>query len=220
MDLNEFRDSLRSGVNLLAVSKGQDISSIRLLASSGQIDFGESRVQEALPKLDSLKDLKDIRWHFIGSLQANKVRQVVSTYDVIHSVDSLKLAKRISRIAGEECKKPAVMAQVKFRNDSNKGGFNSEELLDSWDELIQLPNIDLVGLMTLAPLSFDLTQRKVLFKECRLFADKLRLEDCSMGMSADWKEAVESGATWIRLGTSLFGSRLRAQLRQDINKPN
>ncbi len=208
MNLKELRNHLPSRVKVLAVSKGQDISSIRLLASSGQIDFGESRVQEALPKVDLLKDLIDIRWHFIGGLQANKVRQVVRTFDVIHSVDSLKLAKRISRIAGEECKKPIVMAQVKFRNDPNKGGFNSEDLLNSWNELIELPNIDLVGLMTIAPLSFDLTQRKLLFKECRLFADKLRLEDCSMGMSADWKEAVESGATWIRLGTSLFGSRL------------
>ncbi len=208
MNLKELRNSLPSRVKVLAVSKRQDIRAIRLLASSGQIDFGESKVQEALTKLDSLKDLTGIRWHFIGSLQANKVRQVVLNFEVIHSVDSLKLAKRISRIAGEECKKPTVMVQVKFRNDPNKGGFNSEELLNSWNEIVELPNIDLVGLMTMAPLSFDLTQRKELFKECRLFADKLRLEDCSMGMSADWKEAVESGATWIRLGTSLFGSRL------------
>ena len=208
MNLKELRNSLPSRVKVLAVSKGQDIRAIRLLASIGQIDFGESKVQEALPKLDSLKDLIGIRWHFIGSLQANKVRQVVRNFDAIHSVDSLKLAKRISRIAGEECKKITVMLQVKFRNDPNKGGFNSEELLDAWNEIVQLPNIDLVGLMTMAPLSLDLTQRKVLFKECRLFADKLRLKDCSMGMSADWKEAVESGATWIRLGTSLFGSRL------------
>ncbi len=207
MNLEELRNLLPSKVKVLAVSKGQEISAIRLLASSGQVDFGESRVQEALPKLDSLKDLQDIRWHFIGSLQANKVRQVVRNFDVIHSVDSLKLAKRISRIAVEELKSPRVMAQVKFRNDPTKGGFNCEELIDSWNELTELPSMDFVGLMTISPLSFDLTQRKALFKECRLFADNLGLEDCSMGMSADWKEAVESGATWIRLGTSLFGSR-------------
>ena len=160
--------------------------------------------------LDLLKDLIDIRWHFIGSLQANKVRQVVRSFDVIHSVDSLKLAKRISRIAGEEYKKPTVMLQVKFRNDPNKGGFNLEEFLDAWNELIKLPNMDFVGLMTIAPLSLDLTQRKILFEECRVLADQLELEECSMGMSADWREAVESGSTWIRLGTSLFGTRLRS----------
>ena len=161
-----------------------------------------------MPKLESLKDLINIRWLFIGSLQANKVRQVVRAFDVIHSIDSLKLAKRISRITGEEFKRPSVMAQVKFRNDPNKGGFNLEEFLDAWNELIKLPNMDFVGLMTIAPLSLDLTQRKILFEECRVLADQLELEDCSMGMSADWKEAVGSGATWIRLGTSLFGSRL------------
>ncbi len=210
MNLSELRNSLPSSVNVLAVSKGQDISAIRSIASNGQIDFGESRVQEALPKLESLKDLIDIRWHFIGSLQSNKVRQVVRAFDVIHSIDSLKLAKRISRIAGEEFKKPSVMAQVKFRNDPNKCGFELEELLDAWNELIKLPNMDFVGLMTIAPLSLDLTQRKILFEECRVLADQLELEDCSMGMSADWREAVESGSTWIRLGTSLFGSRLRS----------
>jgi len=220
MNLSEIRYSLPNGVNLLAVSKGHGVNGIRLLASQGQVDFGESRLQEALPKLDSLKDLKDLRWHFIGSLQANKVRQVVRTFDVIHSIDSLKLAKRISRIAGEEFKKPRVMAQVKFREDPDKFGFNSNQLLDVWDEFIQLPNIDLVGLMTIAPMKLDLHQRKNLFRECRLFADKLELKDCSMGMSGDWQVAVEAGATWIRLGTALFGSRFESQLRRDINKSN
>ncbi len=220
MKLEDLRNSLPSRVKVLAVSKGQKSSAIRSLASRGQIDFGESRLQEALPKLESLKDLIDIRWHFIGSLQTNKVRQVLLAFDVIHSIDSLKLARRVSRIAGEEMKRPVVMVQLKLRTDPNKGGFNADQLLAAWNELVQLPNMDLVGLMTIPPLSLDLVQRKVLFKECRLFADKLGLEDCSMGMSADWQEAVESGATWIRLGTALFGSRMGSQLRRDINKLN
>ncbi|WP_036916859.1 MULTISPECIES: YggS family pyridoxal phosphate-dependent enzyme [unclassified Prochlorococcus] len=209
MNLTEFRDKLPSGVNLLAVSKGQSVSAIKWLASQGQVDFGESRVQEALPKVEMLDDLKEINWHFIGSLQANKVRQVVKNFNVIHSVDSLKLAKRISRIAGEEHKVPRVMAQIKLRQDPTKFGFSSNELLDVFEEFVQLPNINLLGVMTIAPLNLDRTERKILFRECRLLADKLKLQDCSMGMSRDWEDAVDAGATWIRLGTFLFGDRHR-----------
>ncbi|AAP99437.1 MULTISPECIES: YggS family pyridoxal phosphate-dependent enzyme [Prochlorococcus] len=207
MHFKSFLNSLPNGVKLVAVSKGQSTSQIRSLASQGQVDFGESRLQEALPKLNSLKDLKTVRWHFIGSLQANKVRQVVKAFDVIHSIDSLKLAKRISRISAEECKKPRVMAQVKFRNDPSKFGFTPDGLLEVWNEFIALPNIDVIGLMTISPKELDLNQRKILFRECRVFSEKLGLKDCSMGMSQDWKEAVEEGATWIRVGSLLFGGR-------------
>ncbi len=207
MNFREFSNSLPNEVSLLAVSKGQPISRIRALASQGQVDFGESRVQEALPKVEALKDFKDIRWHFIGTLQANKVRQVVKAFQVIHSIDTLKLAKRISRIAGEEIKKPIVLAQVKLREDPNKSGFTEKELLKIWDEFVELPNIQLAGLMTISPVKLDLSQRRMLFRECRVLADKLNLKDCSMGMSSDWEEAVEQGATWIRLGSLVFGNR-------------
>ncbi len=207
MDFKTFRNSLPSNVKLLAVSKGQPVEKIRALASKGQYDFGESRVQEALPKLSLLQDINEIRWHFIGTLQSNKVREVVKGFDVIHSIDSIKLAKRVSRIAGEEEKNPKVMAQVKFREDPDKFGFDSQKLLNVWSDFIHLPNIEVIGLMTISPIDLDSDQRKILFRECRLFADKLQLKDCSMGMSRDWKEAVEMGATWIRLGSFLFGSR-------------
>jgi len=206
MDLVHFRNSLPKGVKVLAVSKGQTVSQIRRLVAQGQIDFGESRVQEALPKLIELKDLDEIRWHFIGSLQTNKVRQVVKAFEVIHSIDSIKLAKRVSRIAGEEGKKPKLMLQVKFREDPQKFGFNAESLLKEWDEFMKLSNVDVIGLMTISPISLDLNERESLFKDCRLLADKLQLKDCSMGMSGDWKQAVEAGATWIRLGDLLFRS--------------
>ncbi len=207
MEFQELFKSLPRDVNLLAVSKGQAAEKIIQLASLGQVDFGESRVQEALLKIDTLNYLSNIRWHFIGNLQANKVRLVVKKFDFIHSLDSLKLAKRVSRIAGEENRKPKVMAQVKFRDDPDKFGFNSNELLEVWDEFLGLPNIDLVGLMTISPISLKLDQRKILFKECRSFANTLGLKDCSMGMSGDWQEAIEAGATWIRLGSCLFGGR-------------
>ncbi len=219
MDLINFRKALPKGVNLLAVSKGQSDNKIRNLVSKGQLDFGESRLQDALPKLNALKDL-NIKWHFIGSLQANKVRPAVKAFEVIHSIDSTKLVKRVSRIAGEEGKKPQLMLQVKFREDPQKFGFNSENLMNDWDEIIQLPNVDVIGLMTISPISLDLKERKNLFRECRSLADKLQLKECSMGMSGDWEEAVEAGATWIRLGSLLFGSRPQPKLKIDINKLN
>ena len=101
------------------------------------------------------------------------------------------------------------MLQVKFRPDSNKRGFEPEQLLVEWEALKNLESLDLIGLMTISPLDIELNQRKVLFNECRLLADKFELIDCSMGMTGDWEQAVEEGATWIRLGSLLFGARPR-----------
>lgn len=203
----EIRNSLPAGVKLLAVSKGQPITSIRELALLGQNDFGESRLQEALPKLDALKEFDQIRWHFIGRLQSNKVRMVVRNFHVIHSIDSFVLAERLSRISREENKFPKIMLQVKFRDDPKKGGFFPDQLMNDWHKIKVLKNIDLVGLMTIAPLNLDLIERKALFSDCRSFADSLGLPDCSMGMSSDWKEAVKAGSTWLRVGSELFGPR-------------
>ena len=207
---NEFKkikDSLPLGVNLLAVSKGHHSASIRKLSDYGQLDFGESRLQEAIPKKNDLNDLNQLRWHFVGKLQKNKVRGVVKAFDYIHSVDSLTLIERISRISEEEQKTPHIFLQVKFREDPQKSGFLKEELLESWHKIVSLKNIHLIGLMTIPPKSLNLCQRKDLFCESRNLANHLKLKDCSMGMSNDWQEAVESGATWIRLGSLLFGKR-------------
>jgi len=205
--LKRISETLPKGVNLLAVSKGHPSSSIRSFVREGHLDFGESKLQEALSKIKDLSDINSINWHFVGHLQANKVRGVVKNFNVIHSVDSLKLAQRISRIAIEEDKKPEIMIQVKLREDPNKAGFCPKELLDEWDSLIQLPNIDLIGLMTIAPIQLDINERKILFQDCRELADELLLKDCSMGMSGDWEEAVQAGSTWLRLGSLLFGAR-------------
>ncbi len=208
--LNEFKiikDSLPLGVNLLAVSKGHHHESIRKLSDYGQLDFGESRLQEAIPKKIDLNDLKQIRWHFVGTLQKNKVRGVIKEFDFIHSVDSLPLLERISRISQEEQKTPNIFLQVKFKDDPNKCGFLKQDLLESWSKIISLNNINLIGLMTISPIALNSYQRKDLFCECRNFANHLGLKDCSMGMSNDWQEAIEEGATWIRLGSLLFGKR-------------
>ena len=179
---------------------------IRELAGSGQRAFGESRLQEALPKQEQLADLA-LQWHFIGRLQSNKVRSVVRAFPVIHSVDSLPLAQRVSRIAGEEEQWPEVLLQVKLRPDANKGGFLRDELLSAWTELAALPSMTVIGLMTMAPMGCDADDRRALFQECRELADQLELRECSMGMSGDWQDAAAAGSTWLRLGSVLFGPR-------------
>ncbi len=194
-------------MRLLAVSKGHQQESIRELSSYGQLDFGESRLQEAIPKKHALNDLTKLRWHFVGKLQKNKVRGVIKEFDFIHSVDSLPLIERISRISLEEKKTPNIFLQTKFRDDPNKGGFLKQELVKSWPKIVSLKNIKLVGLMTIPPIVLDSDQRKDLFSECKNLANHLGLRDCSMGMSDDWQEAVECGSTWIRLGSLLFGKR-------------
>ena len=194
-------------VHLLAVSKGHPSIAVRELAALGQVDFGESRVQEALPKQQDLDDLSGLRWHFIGRLQANKVRAVVRAFCVIHSIDSQGLAERTSRIAVEENQNPEVFFQVKLRDDPAKGGWEPDALREVWPQLQSLPGLKPIGLMTMAPLGLGPKERQSLFHDCRTLADELSLPDCSMGMSGDWKQAAEAGATWVRVGSGLFGPR-------------
>lgn len=198
---------LPSGVNLLAVSKGHPADAIRDLVACGQLDFGESRVQEALPKQEALRDLAQIRWHFIGRLQANKVRAVVKAFSWIHSIDSLALAQRTSRIALEEQQLPTALLQVKLRDDPAKGGWEIDALKNAWPDLQALQGLKISGLMTMAPMGVAAEDRSALFRECRDLADLLGLQHCSMGMSGDWREAAAAGATWVRLGSVLFGPR-------------
>ena len=199
---------LPSHTRLLAVSKGHPASSIRALAQAGQRSFGESRLQEATGKQQELADGVDLDWHFIGRLQANKVRPVLKQFSTIHSVDSLALAERISRIAGEEGLLPSIFLQVKLRPDPNKGGLSVEELEREWPRLEQLPNLRIVGLMTMAPLGVEGADRQALFAECSALAQRLGLAELSMGMSGDWPEAAAAGSTWVRVGSALFGPKL------------
>jgi len=203
----ELGEALPPSTRLLAVSKGHPAEPIRFLAGLGQQDFAESRLQEALPKQEALGDLQDLRWHFIGRLQANKVRQVVRAFPVIHSINSLALCRRVSRIAQEEQRHPQLMLQVKLRPDPSKGGWDPEDLRAAWEELQGLPHLRIIGLMTMAPLGLESQERLALFQECRRLADDLGLDECSMGMSGDWQDAVTAGATWVRLGSALFGAR-------------
>ena len=205
--LEAIRRQLPASTQLLAVSKGHPAAAIRELAELGQCSFGESRLQEAIAKQAELADWPALDWHFIGRLQANKVRPVVQRFAWLHSVDSLALAERVARIAAEEGVCPKVLLQVKLRPDPAKGGFAPEDLRQAWPQLRTLPAVQLVGLMTMAPLGLDAAQRKSLFADCADLARELGLEQLSMGMSGDWQEAAAAGSTWVRIGSALFGSK-------------
>ena len=194
-------------MNLLAVSKGFKSYEIQIVNNLGQTEFGESRFQEGFQKKEILKDLTEIRWHFIGRIQSNKIRKIIQNFQYIHSVDSYKKLEKISIVSYEEKKNPSIFLQVKLSEDPSKGGFIPEELLNMWKEIKTLKNIDLKGLMTINPKGLSSSDNKKLFKKCRALADSLDLPDCSMGMSSDWQEAVSAGSTWIRLGSLIFGSR-------------
>ena len=205
--LQRLRRDLPSGTQLLAVSKGHSAAAVAALAEVGQKDFGESRVQEALSKQELLKTFPELRWHFIGRLQSNKVRHVVRRFDIVHSLDKLDLCQRVSRIALEERRRPEVLFQVKFRDDPSKGGWEPNSLRHAWPDILKLPGLHPVGLMTICPQNLDESEQRQIFRSCRGLADELLLPDCSMGMSSDWQLAVNEGATWVRLGSFLFSSR-------------
>ena len=194
-------------VNLLAVSKGFSIQEIKKISNEGQNDFGESRFQEAIEKKLLLKDFNNIKWHFIGRVQSNKIRKIVQNFEYIHSVDSYEKLLKISNVSVEEQKIPLIMLQVKLSDDPSKGGFNPKVLIEKWDQIKQFKNIKIQGLMTINPKGLSSAENINLFKKCRYLADSLKLQDCSMGMSGDWEEAVKAGSTWLRLGSIIFGNR-------------
>jgi len=203
----KIKNKIPSNVNILAVSKGFKSQEIKTIQNIGQNDFGESKFQEAFEKQLNLKDLKQINWHFIGRIQSNKIRKIVKNFKYIHSVDSFEKLQKISSISCEEKKQPLVLLQVKLCDDPTKGGFNPELLKLKWGEIQELKNIRLTGLMTINPKGLSSKENTELFKKCRSLADSLQLRDCSMGMSGDWEEAIEAGATWLRLGSLIFGDR-------------
>jgi len=205
--LQQIRAQLPAATRLLAVSKGQDGAAIRAAVALGQRSFGESRLQEAMVKQAELSDLEPLDWHFIGRLQANKVRPVLQHFGTIHSIDSLALAQRVARIAAELHLAPGLLFQVKFRPDPAKGGFSPDELLAQWPQLRDLAPARPLGLMTITPLGLAADESRQVFETCRQLADRLGLPDCSMGMSGDWQAAAAAGSTWVRIGSALFGRR-------------
>ena len=205
--MQSLRAALPAGCRLLAVSKGQPVDQIRAAAAAGQVSFGESRLQEAIAKQAQLADVEPLDWHFIGRLQANKVRPVLRHFATVHSLDSLELARRMARIAAEENLSPAVFCQVKLRPDPAKTGFEPEALRACWPELRALAPLRIEGLMTIAPQGLERAERQALFADCAALTRDLGLRELSMGMSGDWPEAAAAGSTWVRIGSGLFGAR-------------
>ena len=206
MDYLEIKKILPKGVNLLAVSKGFQSSDIEYIQSLGQIDFGESKVQEAILK-PVFNSNNNLNWHFIGRIQTNKIRKIVENFDFIHSVDSYKKLLKISEVAIQLKKTPNVFIQIKLAHDPDKAGLLYSELIENWHDIKNIKGISIIGLMTINPKGLNSEENFELFKKCRLIANKLDLPECSMGMSNDWREAIKAGATWIRIGSLIFGER-------------
>ncbi|MGE5658006.1 MAG: YggS family pyridoxal phosphate-dependent enzyme [Actinomycetota bacterium] len=210
-----IREQLPASVRLIAVTKQVSADAIREAYAAGVRDFGESRIQEAMEKQTQLQDLPDVTWHLIGHLQANKATKALQQFQWIHSLDSLKLAQRLDRLAGELSCQPQVCLQVKVLPDPNKHGWSIPELLADLPSLNQCQHLKIKGLMTIPPLELDPVQTLDLFNTTRELADKIRqqnwqyiqMEQLSMGMSDDYQLAIQAGATMVRLGQILFGER-------------
>mgnify|MGYP006276993239 CR=1 FL=1 len=198
-------------VGLVAVSKTNPPEAIREVFEAGQRVFGESRVQEALPKLDALPP--EIEWHFIGHLQTNKIRKVVSRFALFHGVDNQNLALQINRIAGELGVTANVLLEVNVSGEESKFGFDPKTLPASLEILLPLPFLRIQGLMTMAPYSDDPETARPYFAKLREWRDRLKIEtgnplrELSMGMSGDFEQGIAEGATIVRVGSAIFGER-------------
>ncbi len=196
---------------LLAVSKTWPVEAIRMAAECGQSEFGESRVQEAVVKVPALPAHLD--WHFIGHLQKNKIRRILPLCPTLHSVDRLDLARQIDRIAGELGLRPGVFLQINVAGDPAKFGFSPDGVRTDLEALLGLKHLDLLGLMTIPAFSGDPEASRPAFTALRELRDELAstggvtLPGLSMGMSHDYRVAVEEGATIVRVGTGIFGKR-------------
>lgn len=200
-----------SGVELIAVSKTFPAEAVREAAEAGQRVFGESRLQEAEPKMDLLPG--HLCWHFIGGVQRNKVRKILSRFDVVHAIDSLRLASYADGIAAELGLFPKVFIQVNVGGEASKGGFEPDEVRAEMGALLALERLEILGLMTIPPPGPDAEAARPWFASLRGLRDELQqahgvpLPCLSMGMSGDFEVAIEEGATHVRVGTSIFGKR-------------
>jgi len=207
-------------VRLIVVSKGQSIEKIRTVANLGVSDFGENYLQEAAQKIQGMDSQLDINWHMIGHIQSRKAKDVCKLFDIVQTIDSLKLAKRLDRFAGELGKKMPVMIECNVSGERSKYGFQvwDEEGLESFlkivPDLVQLPNLDYFGLMTMAPFVKDVEQVRPNFRSLRNLSRILRdifpdvgWAELSMGMSSDFEVAIQEGATIVRIGQAIMGAR-------------
>jgi hypothetical protein len=197
-------------VTIVAVTKTHGAEAVRAAATAGLTVVGENRVQEALAKMAQVPDVP-VEWHLIGSLQRNKVRQVVGRFALVHSVDRLELAEEFARRLPSGVQQ-RVLVEVNCADEAQKAGVLPGALPGLLEALGAMPSIALAGLMTMAPLTSDMAVQRAAFRRLRALRDEaegrgVRLPHLSMGMSGDFPVAVEEGATMVRLGTILFGER-------------
>ena len=200
-------------MHLLAVSKTCPGVSVRAAFDAGQRDFGENYVQEALAKIAELADIRDqLRWHLIGPLQSNKAREVAANFDWVHAVDRMKLAQRLSDLRPPAMAPLQVCLQVNISGEDSKSGVAPAAALALAREVAALPRLKLRGLMAIPEPAADLAAQRAPHRALRelleaMNAEGLGLDTLSIGMSADLEAAVAEGATWVRIGTAIFGSR-------------
>jgi len=205
MSLKDIKDSLPKEVTLIAVSKTQPIEIIEQAIKQGQTDFGENKIQEAEEKFVILKKKHtNIKLHFIGHLQSNKTANVVALCDFIHSVDSIKLADELAKEMQKQNKTIPCFIQVNTGDEEQKGGVSVGKLPELYKHCTETLKMDIRGLMCIPPVD-DVAD--IHFALMHKLAAELGLKDLSMGMSADYKAALKFGATYIRIGTAIFGER-------------
>ena len=208
-----IRTSIPEQVTLICVSKFHSYEAIMEAYACGERDFGESRVQELLPKYEALP--KDIRWHFIGHLQTNKVKQIVPFVHMIHSVDSVRLLEIINKEAEKIGRRVKVLLEVHVAKEASKSGFTPEEfgslITHSASLISAYPWVEICGVMGMATNTEDQEEWRRCFREIKHLASKLstlNTKQISMGMSDDYLVAIEEGSTMVRIGSTIFGSRV------------
>jgi len=200
-----------AGIELLAITKTHTPESIREAIDAGQLAFGENRVQEARAKIPLLPS--NLRWHLVGHLQKNKIRQALPLFELIHGIDSLDLARDINRIATELGLFPRILLEINVAGESTKFGFKRPDLHRDMQELLALDRLQIEGLMTIAPIVDEAEEARKYFADLRILRDDLQqvfgipLPQLSMGMSGDFTAAIKEGATIVRVGTAIFGPR-------------
>lgn len=198
-------------IKLLAVSKSQPISKIQAAYAAGQRYFAENYVQEALGKIDQLKN-SDIEWHYIGAIQGNKTRDIAEHFSWVHTIDSVKHAMQLNQYRSSELPPLQVCIEVNLHNEANKGGVNPNELIDLASKVREMPRLQLRGLMSIPKVTPYFQEQRASAAALSILCGLLnrrgfQLDTLSMGMSQDFLAAIAEGATILRLGTAIFGSR-------------
>jgi PLP dependent protein len=203
--IKEELNLINSDIKIIAVSKTFDVSKIKPLINFGHVHFGENKVQEAINKWTDLKkENQNVKLHLIGKLQTNKVKFCLPLFDYIHSLDNLKLAKKISSQQIISHFKPKIFVQVNLGNEIQKNGIKVEELKDFLQECKTNLDLNIIGLMCIPPNNKNVEQH---FEKMSQINRKFDLKELSMGMSADYLKAINYGATYIRVGSNIFGER-------------